>query len=134
MKINRMSKILDYSTCLFVKPETNVNEIRQEIEPLPCQRSIQYCMQFPRFVQPLIYHFYFSIQYRLNKFFKYFTVKIQKFLKKKKRKKLEKDTSNYMNKIFIFFQILYLYDIQSMNTMWKRYLYYGRISISIRDT
>lgn len=57
----RMSKILDYSTCLFVKPETNVNEIRQEIEPLPWQRSTQYRMQFPRLVQSPLYHFYSNL-------------------------------------------------------------------------
>lgn len=85
----RMSKILDYSTCLFVKPETNVNEIRQEIKPLPWQRSIQYCMQFPRFVQPLIYHFYSSI-IQLNQFFKYFITK-RKIIKIPQKKKLEKD-------------------------------------------
>lgn len=88
----RMSKILDYSICLFIKSENNFPVYQWDMtgnRATPMAK--EYCMQFPKFIQSLIYHFYSNIMSWINSNILQQNVKIQKIPQKKRKKKLEKD-------------------------------------------
>lgn len=80
----RMSKILDYSTCLFVKAETQWDTTGNRATPMAKEHPVSYAISKICTITTLSFLFQ---SYRLNQFFKYFTIKrknIKKFLKKKK--------------------------------------------------